>query len=382
MTVSATTYVQIPEVTTYIWTLSPVLQSAVTISSGNIPVRLMLSTLNTRTYSIPVTLRCGAATVTTATGSIALTNGAAPVAFDLNLPLASAYTCASGSTIYLDVRNTQTGTGTRDILVYPAPASGVYSYVSLTSQNVINVDSVSFYNAAYSGGTQITTASPGQTIYVRATVSDPFGAYDITGATLAMMNPSGAVQSPTPAAMTETSYSNAASKIYEYSFTLPTGAGALGTWRAQVNATEGTEKTVSNYGTNTINVVGAAAVLSIVKTAVPSPSVSSGQVITYSMLVTNTTAGTATSVNLNDTLSPYIDWGVDSYGLGFAFQFVDSITNPSGLTMGTATYNNGTYTPTPGSGYDANVTNFQLPMAGTMNGSGANFTINYKVRVK
>ena len=33
-------------------------------------------------------------------------------------------------------------------------------------------------------------------------------------------------------------------------------------------------------------------------------------------------------------------------------------------------------------GYDGNVTNWSIPMNGTMNASGANFTINYKVRVK
>ena len=64
----------------------------------------------------------------------------------------------------------------------------------------------------------------------------------------------------------------------------------------------------------------------------------------------------------------------------------------TGLILGTPVYsnNNGTtwvYTPVSGgggapAGYDGNVTNWQIPMTGTMNANGANFTINYKVRVK
>lgn len=386
-TVNASSYVNIAEVTTVSFALSPVLQSSVTISSGNIPVRLWLTATSTRTYTIPITLRCGATTIATANGSIALTAvtpPAAPTALDVNLPLAAASTCAPGNNLILDVRNNQSGTGTRDIQVYPAPSTGNYSYVSLNSQNVINVDSVSFYNAAYSGGTQITATAPNQTVYVRATVSDPFGAYDITGATVAMMNPAGAVQLPTPAAMTDTGYSNPASKIYEYAFTLPTGAAALGNWTAQVNAREGTEGTVTDYGTSSLTV--ALANVTIFKSA-NRTSTSSGDVITYSILLTNNGNGPATSVSIDDTLGSFIQWGLYSYS-GNAFDLVQGGT-PSGLTLGTPVYYNGAsvYTPVSEGGgapvnYDGNVTRFVLPLTGTMNPGGASCTVYYQVRVK
>jgi hypothetical protein len=64
----------------------------------------------------------------------------------------------------------------------------------------------------------------------------------------------------------------------------------------------------------------------------------------------------------------------------------------TGLTLCAPVYSNtnGTtwvYTPVSGgggapAGYDGNVTNWQIPMTGMMNANGANFTINYKVRVK
>ena len=113
-------------------------------------------------------------------------------------------------------------------------------------------------------------------------------------------------------------------------------------------------------------------------------SAASGDIITYTETITNTGTGTATSVVVTDYLSPYVQLGRNSYGAGVAFQFVNG-TPASGLTLGTPVYsNNGgsTWTYVPSGTYDGNVTNWQIPMSGTMNANGANFTINYKVRVK
>ena len=383
MTVNPTSYVTIPELTTVSWTLSPVLQSGVTINSGNIPVQLWLATNYTATYTIPITLKCGAATVATVTGSAALTNGAPASLFTFNLSLASAYTCPAGSAWALDITNNQSGLGTRDLRVYPAPSSGNYSNVSLPSQNVIGVDSVSFYDAAYPGGTAITTTAPGQTVYVRATVSDPFGSYDISGANLTMVDPSGAVQL-NAAAMTQVYDSGAATKIYQYAYTLPTGAGVLGAWTARVVAAEGSERLVSNYRNGSLT--AAIANVSILKTADKATAVS-GDVITYTILLTNSGTGPASSVSIDDDLGSYIQWGLNSYP-GGAFSLTEG-SPASGLTLGTPTYYSGAsvYTPVSGgggapAGYDGNVTRFVLPLTGTMNSGGANCTINYKVRVK
>lgn len=131
--------------------------------------------------------------------------------------------------------------------------------------------------------------------------------------------------------------------------------------------------------------VVAPANVTILKTASPSPNVKTGQVITYTLLFTNTGTGTATNVVVTDSFSPYTYFGLNT------FTFTNG-TPASGLTLGTPVYssNNGTswtYTPTSGgggapSGYDANVTNWQIPMTGTMNANGANFTITYTVQVR
>lgn len=374
------------------WSLNPVLQSAVTINSGGatIPVQLWLSGYGyglDNTYSIPVTLRCGTTQVSTVTRSVNLSGTA--TLFTFNLPAATA-TCASGSFWRLDIQNNRGGLGdllnTADLRVYPAPSAGNYSNINLPSQNVINVDSIGFYNASYSGGTAITSAAPGQTIYIRATVSDPFGAYDITGATITLTDPSGSVR-VNAAAMTQTSYSNAAAKIYEYAYTVPSGGGSLGYWQVRVVANEGSEGTVSDYGLATLPVV--IANLSIIKSADKTTAVS-GDIITYTIAVTNNGTGPATNVVIDDSLSQYTQWGLSSYS-GVAFQFVNGSPS-SGLTLGTPVYsnNNGStwsYVPSSGgggapAGYDGSVTNWRIPMNGSMNSNGANFTINYKVRVK
>jgi len=100
-----------------------------------------------------------------------------------------------------------------------------------------------------------------------------------------------------------------------------------------------------------------------------------GDIITYTETITNTGTGTATSVVVTDSLSPYVQWGLNSYGAGVAFQFVNG-TPASGLTLGTPVYSNDSgstwaYTPVSGgggapAGYDGNITNWSIPMSGTI----------------
>jgi uncharacterized repeat protein (TIGR01451 family) len=384
MTVGST-YVEIPELTTTSWTQSPVLTSNVTLTSGNIPVRLWLSATSTRTYTIPVTLRCGATTVAqNLTGAIALNNGAAPVAFNITLPLASNYTCNAGNAFYLDVRNNQTGTGTRNIRVWPAPSTGNYSYVNLPSLSVIDITALGFYNDSYSGGSPITSISRGNTIYIRTTISDPFGAYDINGATLTLIDSLGAVILSGVSMGTEVA-STAGTKTYEYAYEVPSDA-ALGTWTARVVTAEGTEGWVGDYQSATFTVVAGQPNIFILKSADKS-NANPGEVITYTVRVRNDGTGPATIVTLTDSLGRYVCMPVTS-----SFTFTEGAT-PSGVTLGTPTYsqNNGgdgyTYTlSSVGCGgvpnYDGNVTNWNIIMNGNMNGSGGNFTLNYQVIVK
>jgi uncharacterized repeat protein (TIGR01451 family) len=115
-----------------------------------------------------------------------------------------------------------------------------------------------------------------------------------------------------------------------------------------------------------------------------------GQLVTYTDVINNPSTGHATSVVLSGVLSPYAYWGINSYGAGVPFQFTEG-TPASGLTLGTPVYSKdgGTtwgYLPVSGAGgapagYDGLVTNWQIPMVGTMNPRGR-FTLNYKTLLK
>lgn len=112
------------------------------------------------------------------------------------------------------------------------------SRVLLPCVNVIHVDSVDGYNAAYPGGSIPSFFDPLQTVYFRSVISDPFGATDITGATITLRDGSGAIvfsgQSMTQVA------SGTSTRTFEYSYAIPSNL-PRGTWTASVTAIEGTE---------------------------------------------------------------------------------------------------------------------------------------------
>jgi len=130
-------------------------------------------------------------------------------------------------------------------------------------------------------------------------------------------------------------------------------------------------------------------VLTILKSANKATS-KPGEIITYTLEVTNTGNGAAgsDSVFITDLLSRYTAFGIDAMsGSPFGIQYTGLCGVPSGLTMGTPDYSNlndipRTYGFTPaGSGWDADVTAWKLPFTGSMAAGGC-FTLQYKVQVK
>jgi len=372
--------------------MNPIAASNITISSAisaTVPVTLYLSRNTTNgNRNVKVDLQCSSGG-TTLTQTRTLNLNATITAYAFALPLAGTLTCAQGNYWNLTVSQTS---GTDSTRVYPQ-SGGNPSHVDLPATTVINVNSIGFYNATYPGGSAITTVAPGTTVYIQAVVSDPFGSYDIfpaggTAPTITIKDPSNntLVNAVAMTLVATDPATPSLTKTFQYQYTVP--VSPTGNWSVSVKATEGTEGTVTDtaYATMTVALPN----LSIVKYA-DKASAAPGDIITYTETITNTGAGIAPSVVVTDSLGPYIQWGLNSYGAGVPFQFVNG-TPSSGLTLGIPVYSNNSgstwvYTPVSGgggapAGYDGTVTNWQIPMSGMMNANNASFTINYKVRVK
>ena len=105
----------------------------------------------------------------------------------------------------------------------------------------------------------------------------------------------------------------------------------------------------------------------------------------------NTGTGAAINIELDDAMSPYTALRIAYDGTEpLPFSLVGA---PAGLTLGTPVYSdNGgaTYGYSPlvsgGSGapagHDGSVTDWRLPIGGSLSGSGTGFSVRYQVIVK
>jgi uncharacterized repeat protein (TIGR01451 family) len=367
-----------------------VLQKDVTITA-NVPLTLYMqgNSASSQTFTGNAVLSCSTPfssnfssalsislnNTSVGTANVTLTNGTLP------------QTCPAGSRLLLTVSNTSGAAGT--FYVLPVNGANISQAVPQVS-TVINVDTVEFYTAAYPAVTTppIGYYVVGDPVNIRAVVSDPFGSYDISSASVTIKDSGGTVL-VNAAAMTLKADSGAATKIFEYAYTVPAG-GTPGSWTATVTAKEGMENTVTHTRTGTFSVTGLPVVVMVKSANVG--SVNPGQEIQYTITVQNQGTGPGTSIVIRDDLSPYTALSVNTFGTGAPFQFNGPT---SGLTPGTTVYSNDkgvtwTYSPNTCGGttpcYDANVTNWKIPMSNTFSFTGSfpypSFTINYKALVR
>jgi len=410
-----------------LWVLSPALTLPVTISPdvtplAVIPVKLYLASntaSESRTVQVDVTCSGGGTTYSetkifdgTAVNNPYLPTTPILVAFN-NLTISSNHTCAAGQTWNLTVRNNTTGTGTRNVIVYPV-SGGNNSYFSLPSLSIINVDSVNSYIATYpSTSTPVTGYfNGGQTVYVRAVVSDPFGSFDVTSATVTIKDPFDAALI-SAATMTQVADSGTSTKTYQYAYAIPP-SGPAGPWSAIVTAKEGTEENVSDSGTGGFN-VGMPNIL-VVKSSsvvsdpingagpVPQPRSIPGAVMEYTVIVTNSGPGAVdnNSTVLTDTVPANMTMYVFT-GSGDPVTFSCSVVPGCGLAFNyganvryTSTFPLpallpppnvcGNFTYAPSGSYDANVRGACINPSGILNGSAGpphpQFTIKYRMQLK
>lgn len=382
------------------WVLAPSLQLPVTLAAGSISVPLWLSRTGGGFRSVTVTFSNSATGVIGSTiRSVRPPNSMTPDLYTFVIPGAAA-TYPAGSVFMLTIERGPGGNQTR---VHPFGV-GSASRVELNSNTVINVDSVTSFDAAYPGGTATTSFSRGDTVHVRAVVSDPFGSADITGARLDLVDALGAVQVAN-AVMTQVADSGAATRTFEYAWLLPPAA-AIGGWSMRVTATEGTEGTVTDLGVDGFTVVQPLPTLLVSKLSevlsdpvngATNPKRIPGAVIRYTIGVTNSGPGTvdASSLAITDPIQPDAALYVAAGG-GGPVEFIDGAP-ASGLAFNPATdvsYSNQpgggapyTYAPVPdGQGYDGAVTGVRIAPTGSMSGAGGGgspaFSVRLRVRIK
>ena len=232
------------------WTLAPALQSSFVLdpAATSIPVTVYLSeTGNGTSRNLVFTLE-GSASGEIGTLSTAVVLDGTSTAHTFNVPISGVRSFVGGETITLFMQNTTTGGGQRAVVLDSSDAG--------TNRSLVNL--------------------PGQTVYIRSSVSDPFGSFDITSATIDVTDPT-----PTllvnDAAMTQVQDSGAGTKMYEYAYNISPFA-VQGIWRFETTANEGTEGVNHN---NYLDLsIAAPPVLTVLKTT-GSPTTNPSDPVTH-----------------------------------------------------------------------------------------------------
>jgi uncharacterized repeat protein (TIGR01451 family) len=383
------------------WVMTPSLQTALTLQPGSFVARLWLTESGNRSSrTVAVTLVNSSAGVIASSSQTLSLDDSNTTQSIFTFNLSSALTVPAGSTFSIIVTNNTPQSG-RDINVFPVSGSNI-SRVELQSATVIKVESVQTYNAPYPGGTLTSNFTRGSIAYVRAVVSDPFGSFDISSASLSMLDPASNT-TLNNVAMTQAFDSGAATLIYEYAFSVPADA-PLGAWTPRVLAREGTENTVTDLGVGAFNVVmpslaiqKLSEVLSDPQNGVSNPKRIPGSLVRYSISVANTGSGAVDPGTL--VVADAIPTNLTMYADTSSGSPVEFLNGPtlSGLTFTYADdvrYSNQpgggppyTYTPSPdANGFDPNITGVRIAPSGSMNGAaGANvpsFTLRFVVKVR
>lgn len=337
------------------------------------------------------------------TDTINLDDGPNDYSFNLEIPQ---ITLVAGDYLVLRVINNADSpwwdNNNRRIAVHQMTSGDGRSTVSFDTPTVINVDSVATYSAAHPAMTTQTSYVAGDTVFVRAVISDPFGAFDVNRADITLTDPDGTVVVNVDA-MTEVGTATPASKTFEYSYTLPSGAEA-GTWVASVTGHEGTEGTVSHSGNTSFRVNGPP--LTIVKLSTvysdpingtSNPKAIPGALVTYQIIVTSPpgTQADTDSLIISDPIpvntvlfvadlpdyvgSTPVVFNPNSSTLTLNFNTLSDLTDDVDFSSdGGATW---TYVPmADANGVDAAVTDIRLKPKGSF--APGNFSIRFRVRVE
>ena len=283
---------------------------------------------------------------------------------------------------------------------------GNISQVLMDTSTVINIDSIGVFAAAFPSTAQFPSYAPGSTVFIRATVSDPFGNADITSSDISITDSASAAQ-VTNAAMTSVATPSGATRVFEFQYTIP--ATPQGIWNLDITANEGFEGTVSHNVQTTMIVDTTAIEVSKTSNVISDPVNGSNPkaipnaIVEYTISVKNSGFGyadnntlvindplpTNTSFFFGSPLNPttFIDGIIPS---GLLFSFINLASTADDIAFSN---NGGTSFITPNvdvSGFDITVPpiNFiSINPKGTFKGSDdgvstPSFEIKFRVKVE
>lgn len=407
------------------WTLTPALQTDVSLdySSGTIPVQLILQSEagggggGTRNHNLTIRLLADGTEIARYDNNLGI-NRNTPTQYSLDLTVTNPLALSSGDTMSVEITQQacggRNGTNCRDLYVYPF-SSGNTSQINLTSNTVINVNSLEPYSSAYAAGAVMTKVIENSIVYLRAVVSDPFGYSDITSARMTITDPAGnpvndSGGSPVTDRVLTAVSSSGAYNTYEQAIEIPDGASSIGNWVVTLTADEGYEGDVYSSRSKVIQVYGRPE-MSITKTTLViydpvngsnNPKRIPGAEILYTLTTTNAGDGTVdeNTLVIVDPVTDLMPLFVSDLQSGSPIGFVDG-SPPSNLTFTFEQLDSSTddvdfsddngatfgYVPQPDAGgYDAAVTHIRLTPKGVMSESNGSsnpaFSFQYQVLVE
>ncbi|MDZ7686187.1 MAG: isopeptide-forming domain-containing fimbrial protein [Gammaproteobacteria bacterium] len=305
--------------------LTPALTDAITLTSTTtIPVDVILQRAGTGAFNRDVTVSLGygpnAGSITPISSqalTLGLDNTIGIESFAL--PVGSTTSIPAGSILQLTITNASSGFGNQSINVF-TENGGDRSRIELEMTPKLNIDSLGFYDdtLANGGGSALTNAEPGDTIYARAIISDPFGEDDIESVDdepdIALTPPSGGGGNATVTFVSpEYDDGDPGMRSFEWSLALPPeGTGGTerprGTWSVQVTANEGSEETIGGPTFVSQTVAEGFTTLddpnlsTSTKTFPAAGDVDPGDTLTYTITLNNTGGMDADNVSFSDTL--------------------------------------------------------------------------------
>ena len=151
----------------------------VNVTSGTMPAN----------PDISATIKHDGTTIETLTNPAVTDLGAGVYQLDWTDVISSDTTVLAGEQVELEIATTEPGVSFE--ILYDSSTYPSKILLPTTTVIVIHVDTLAAYNAPYPGGSSITDAQNGATLYLRTTVSDPFGTDDITDLDLSISDPCG-----------------------------------------------------------------------------------------------------------------------------------------------------------------------------------------------